>query len=111
MGFHAYIYTQIRVPTLLYTDPPVSDVVQVEINTSDQNFNMSSLQVECEIYAHESLLYHVSAHIMFSSRVWCHFIISMQCCTRTQLKQKHLYIVHSHIQISHNRIDSFTTAF
>ena len=37
--------TQIRAPTLLYTDTPVNVVLE-EINFSDQNLNMSSLIVK-----------------------------------------------------------------
>ena len=32
------VCTHIRAPTLLCTDPPISDVVQADINFSNQNF-------------------------------------------------------------------------
>ena len=46
IGYHAY--TQIKAPTLLYTEPSILIVVQAEINFSNQNLNMSSLIVKVQ---------------------------------------------------------------
>ena len=47
MGLHAYVHRDKSTHT--YTDPPISDVVQAEIDFSNQNLNMSYLIVKCAI--------------------------------------------------------------